>query len=63
MSLFRDYTFSWWQAALFKLYLLSIGLLLGAHFPEIVMQYKTLLLVIFVALLVYFLYAWLGQEI
>lgn len=55
MKLFRDYSFKWWQVSLFKLYIISIGLLAGAYFSEIVMQYKNVLFGIFILLMIYFL--------
>ena len=62
MKLFREYTFKWWQVGLLKVYVVSIGLLLGAYFPETVLRYKNILLAIFVILMVYFLHALLTKE-
>ncbi len=39
MNLFKDYTFSWQQAALLKTSVLLIGLALGAHFHEFIAPY------------------------
>ena len=63
MKLFRDYRFNWWQIALFKFYLVSGGLLIGAYFSPFVLQYKTILLLIFSLTLVYFLYALVMKKI
>ncbi len=62
MKLFRDYTFAWWQAGLLKVYVLSIGLLIGAYFPDVVMRYQELLIGIFVVLAIYFIYALVTQK-
>ena len=31
MTLFKSYTFTWWQIGIFKLALLSIGAIIGAY--------------------------------
>lgn len=56
MKLFRDYTMTWWQVGLLKTYVAVIGLIVGAYYAEIVSQYYTVLIGIFVVLMVYFLY-------
>ena len=56
MRLFRNYTFTWPQAVLFKLYIFSAGLLVGAYGNEVVREWSALLVVLFVTLLVYFSY-------
>jgi hypothetical protein len=34
MNLFKTYSFTWWQVGVLKLALLSIGVLIGARWPE-----------------------------
>ena len=46
----------WWQVGLLKLYVMVVGLLLGAYFAEYVLSYLPVLVVIFVALAGYFSY-------
>ncbi len=48
MNLFKNYTYSWQQIGIFKLAMLSIGILIGAHFPTLVMD--NLMLVALVAI-------------
>ena len=57
MKLFRDYVMTWWQVGLLKALVFVVGLMLGAYFADVVGQYYSLLLVIFVVLAGYFLYA------
>lgn len=32
--IFHDYTFAWWQMSLFKVCLISLGLIIGAKWPQ-----------------------------
>lgn len=34
MKLFTSYTYTWWQIGIFKLALLSIGILIGTHWND-----------------------------
>lgn len=56
MKLFTDYLMPWWQVGLLKLYVMSIGLILGAYFAQYVQPYIPVLLVVCVLLAIYFLY-------
>lgn len=56
MHLFKDYTFTWWQVGLLKTYVAAGALLLGSYFPEFIVQYRSVLIILFVLLLGYFLY-------
>lgn len=38
MKVFRNYTFGWWQMALFKVCLLAIGVAIGSYWHEIFSQ-------------------------
>jgi len=63
MKLLKNYTLTWWQMGLFKVYLASAGLLVGAYFPEVVMQYKNILFGLFIVMLIYFVYALVAKKI
>jgi len=63
MKLLKNYTLTWWQMGLFKVYVASVGLLVGAYFPEIVMQYKNILFGLFIVMLIYFVYALVAKKI
>lgn len=56
MKLFRNYSMSWWQVGLLKLYVMVVGLMVGSYFAEYILPYMSLLLVIFVLLAIYFSY-------
>jgi len=45
-KLFGSYTYTWWQMGVFKLSLLSIGLILGAYLASFVMSALWALVVI-----------------
>lgn len=34
MNIFRSYTYTWWQIGIFKLALLSIGVVIGTYWQE-----------------------------
>lgn len=57
MKLFRDYLMPWWQVGLLKAYVFVVGLIVGSYFSEQVLPYMNLLLVVFVLLAGYFIYA------
>lgn len=57
MKLFRDYTMAWWQVGLLKACVFVAGLLAGSYFVDVVSQYVTLLLSIFLALALYLVYS------
>jgi len=56
MKLFREYTMSWWQVVLLKVYVFVVGLIIGSYFVDVVQQYMTVLVLLFVALAAYFIY-------
>ena len=53
MHLFTSYRFTWWQIAIFKTSMISLGLAAGAHFSEFVVPYVLPLIVLAVATGVY----------
>jgi hypothetical protein len=61
MNLFSSITLRWWQVSIFKLSMISLGLLVGATWPEIVLQWLTPLIVIFVITTAYLLIIWWRQ--
>lgn len=34
MKIFKSYTYTWWQIAIFKLALLSFGIMVGSYFYD-----------------------------
>ena len=53
MKIFKRYTYDWWQIGLFKLALLSFGVVIGAFWHELFSQYLITLIIIGVVLVVY----------
>jgi hypothetical protein len=53
MNLFKDYTFTWRQLALFETSLLAIGIAVGANWPQIFVQYTIPLVVIGLGIVIY----------
>lgn len=53
MTIFKNYTYSWWQIGVFKLALLAIGVAIGAYWSEIFFQYSFILGLIGILLAIY----------
>jgi hypothetical protein len=53
MTLFKSYTYRWWQIGLFKLALLAIGIAIGAYWQEIFLPYLAVVLAVGIVLGVY----------
>ncbi|MDP3763575.1 MAG: hypothetical protein Q8Q92_02910 [bacterium] len=53
MNIFRDYTFTWWQAGILKVSVVCIGIAIGTNWPQVFAPYTTLLIVIGVVLGIY----------
>jgi hypothetical protein len=53
MNLFRAYTYTWWQMGVFKLSLLAIGMIAGAHLASVVLAWLWLFIAIAVVASVY----------
>jgi len=61
MNIFKSFTFKWWEAGIFKLSLLSLGILLGSTWPDIFGPWRSVLLAIFVVSTLYVTLAWWRQ--
>ena len=61
LPLFRPITFTRWQAGLFKLSLISLGVVVGATWPGVFAGWRELLLVVFVVPAFYLTYVWFRQ--
>jgi hypothetical protein len=60
-NMFKTFTMLWWQAALFKLGMLSLGIAIGVHWHLFFSAYLQLLLVVAVGALGYITYVWYRQ--
>ena len=63
MKLFHDYTMTWWQIGLFKMYLFVVGLFVGSYFADIVAGLYPVLFAVFVVLALYFSYALIAGKL
>jgi len=61
MKLFKSYTLKWWQGSLFKIALISLGIAIGANWPEIFADWTNTLLILFLALGGYISIIWWKQ--
>jgi hypothetical protein len=61
MNLFKTFTLKWWQAGMFKVGLLAVGVMIGTYFHEIFAGYLLPILVIAVVSLAYVTYVWWKQ--
>lgn len=53
MKLLKNYTFTWWQMALFKICLLALGIAVGAYWSEYFVVYAKVLVICSVLIGVY----------
>jgi len=61
MKLLKTFTLKWWETGLFKLGLLSIGIIIGAMWPDIFRQWLVLLWILFIIPSGYVAYIWWKQ--
>jgi hypothetical protein len=60
-TLFRPITLTWWQVGLFKLSLLSLGVVVGSTWPELFVGWRDVLFVVFIVPAFYITYVWFRQ--
>jgi hypothetical protein len=61
MNLFKTFTLTWWQASIFKIGMLAVGLAIGARWHGFFGGYLTALIALSVVTLGYVTYAWAKQ--
>jgi len=61
MNIFKDFTLKWWQAGIFKLALLSLGIIIGLIWPELFRGWTPFLFLLFIISEGYVGYVWLKQ--
>lgn len=61
MKIFQDWTFKWWEIALLKICLLSLGIILGLSFPDYLLQHITIFLVLFLMTTLYLVKMFLAK--
>lgn len=60
-DLFKSFTLSWWQGSIFKLALLSLGLVIGSTWPDLFAPLRVMLLPLFVVGAGYITIVWWRQ--
>lgn len=58
MNIFKPTTLLWWQVGIVKVCLLSLGVLVGASWPDLFLPYTNLLIGLFVVSTLYLFYIW-----
>lgn len=53
MKIFRNYTYSWFNIGIFKLALISVGILVGTHWHEFFLQHVSLMAALAAILSIY----------
>ena len=61
MNLFKTFTLKWWQSALFKLGLLSLGIAIGSSWHDYFSNYVLVLTLVAVVCLAYVTHIWWKQ--
>ncbi len=61
MTVFKDYTFAWWQLGLLTLSMVALGLAIGSTWPGVFSGWRYSLLILFVVPAFYVSYVWLKQ--
>jgi hypothetical protein len=60
MDIFKTITLEWWQTGLLKIGLISLGILIGLHWPRI-RKYYWLWWALFLIPSLYILYVWFQE--
>jgi len=61
LNIFKTFTFKWWQAAIFKWSLISLGIILGVYFQAFFLQWIAVVAVVFAVTVIYITGVWLKQ--
>jgi hypothetical protein len=61
MNIFKTFTLKWWQAGLFKVGMLALGIAAGTYWHDLFGGYFTGLIAVAAASLAYITYVWWKQ--
>jgi hypothetical protein len=60
-NLFKKFTLNWWQAGVFKIAVASVGVVIGATWPEIFAPLRLPLLLVYVLCGAFIAFVWWKQ--
>jgi len=58
MNIFKTFTLKWWQASIFKLALISFGIILGVYFQAFFLQWIVPVTIVCVLCMLYSIGLW-----
>jgi hypothetical protein len=61
MNIFKTFKLKWWQAGVFKLAMLAIGIAIGTYWHDVFGAYLLILITVAVVSLAYITYVWWRQ--
>jgi hypothetical protein len=61
MNIFKPFTLKWWQAGVFKVGMLALGISIGTYWHDVFGGYLMILLIVAAVSLAYVTYAWWEQ--
>lgn len=61
LNIFKSFTLKWWQSSLFKVSVVSFGILLGVYFTDFFSAIEPLLWILMIVPGVYLGYVWIRQ--
>jgi hypothetical protein len=61
MNIFKTFTLKWWQAGVFKLGMLALGIAIGTYWHDVFGGYLLILMIVAVVSLAYITYVWWKQ--
>jgi len=61
MSIFKPFTMKWWQSGLFKISVVSLGIIIGSTWPQIFKARRPFLLLTYILPGLYLLSVWWKQ--
>jgi hypothetical protein len=61
MNMLKTFTLKWWQAGLFKLGMLALGIAIGAYWHDFFGSYLLILIAVAAVSLAYVTYLWWKQ--
>lgn len=61
MNIFKSLTLKWWQTGLFKLSLISLGIILGVYFQAFFLQWIVFVTILFIVPAIYITNVWWKQ--